>query len=566
MFFVDLIIFLLVLGLLIFVHELGHFAAAKSCGVYCNRFSLGMPPRLFGIKIGETDYCIGAVPFGGYVKMAGQEDAPMTEEEREKEFGHIPSSRWLCNRPMWQRFYVFAAGPAMNFVLAVALYALLAATGAEILESQIDSRVGAVAPGSPAAAAPMFLLSGGAQDAESGAVPDAVGWETGDRIVSVDGKGVTNITDVAICAALGGAKPLRVIIERKTPEGGVQRFVSRVMPRLFEGEDLPRFGIEAFDAAEVKALVADMPAASLGIAPGDVITRAGGKWVDITTFIKTVESVPEGGSLDIVFARGEGTFDVSVQPQTRGRFLDIHFVPWEPEADKKDDAHPQVALAAKELTAKTGIRSRDIVLEMDGRPATIGLLRAFETAHPGQRVTLTLRRPAVLFGLLRGESTESAILEIASVRAAGIELGPKMVFHRVPPAQVLPQAFRDAYQDFARTVRTLDMLVTGELSLKNLGGPVMIGQVVTRAAREGYWWFLRMTAFISVNLFVFNLLPLPILDGGQIVLLALEGVRRKPVSMRFAERFQQVGLVLIVGLMLFVTYNDVLRWLKSLVN
>ena len=131
MFGFGIIVFLLVLGLLIFVHELGHFVAAKACGVYCNRFSLGMPPRLIGFKFGETDYCLGALPFGGYVKMAGQEDAPMTEEEREKEYGHIPAHRWLNNRPLWQRVVVFAAGPFMNLVLAVILYAAVAAAGAE---------------------------------------------------------------------------------------------------------------------------------------------------------------------------------------------------------------------------------------------------------------------------------------------------------------------------------------------------------------------------------------------------------------------------------------------------
>jgi len=150
------------------------------------------------------------------------------------------------------------------------------------------------------------------------------------------------------------------------------------------------------------------------------------------------------------------------------------------------------------------------------------------------------------------------------VRAIGVTLTPKTIFRRVPPSQVLPEAFRRGYRDFATVTKTLAMLVTGTVSPRNLGGPVMIYQATTSAARAGYWLFVRMTAFISVNLCVFNLLPLPPLDGSQIVLAAIEGVRRKPASVKAVERFQQVGLFLIIGMMLFVTYNDILRWIRSL--
>ncbi|MFM1918892.1 MAG: hypothetical protein RLZZ303_526, partial [Candidatus Hydrogenedentota bacterium] len=105
------VVFILVLSLLVFVHELGHFLAAKACNIYCDRFSIGMPPRLFGFKWGETDYCIGALPFGGFVKMAGQEDAPLSDEEREATYGHVPSDRWFNNKPVYQRIIVLVAGP-----------------------------------------------------------------------------------------------------------------------------------------------------------------------------------------------------------------------------------------------------------------------------------------------------------------------------------------------------------------------------------------------------------------------------------------------------------------------
>jgi len=560
MFIVDIIIFLLVLGLLIFVHELGHFVAAKACGIYCKRFSLGMPPRLFGIKLGETDYCVGAVPFGGYVKMAGQEDAPLTEEERQKEYGHVPAGRWLSNKPIWQRFVVFAMGPLMNLVLAI-----VAATGAEVPEMQVDNRIGVVSPESAAAQAPMYRVEGGLVKVDTNFSPETVGWETGDRILSIDGNEVSNIVDAEMTAALSKGKRLRVEIERIEPDGRVCRYLSPVEPRVSSDEELARFGIEPFETAVVTGVAEDMPAYEHGIRLGDIITRANGRLVDRSTFVKMVEAVPEGETLELGIQRGAGAIAMTLRPQTVGRFLDVRFVPSIGFEDAGMDALPEVLAVAPEVTEETGLQRKDVIVDINGQPATLALLSEIERTHPGETVTLALRRPAVLFGLLQEATTETVELPIASVRAIGVELSSKTVFHRVPPILVIPEAFRRAYHDFALVMKTLAMLVTGGVSPKSLGGPVMIYQATTRAAQAGYWLFVRMTAFISVNLFVFNLLPLPILDGGQILLLSIEGVRRKPVNIKAVERFQQIGLVLIIGLMFYVTYNDVLRWVKSLV-
>ena len=133
------------------------------------------------------------------------------------------------------------------------------------------------------------------------------------------------------------------------------------------------------------------------------------------------------------------------------------------------------------------------------------------------------------------------------------------------PPQVVPEAFSLTYQALERTMRTITLLVTGNLSPKELGGPVLIYQVTTQAARAGYSWLLNITAFISVNLCVFNLLPLPVLDGSLLVYIVLEGIRRKPIDIRALERIQQAGVVLIIGLLLYVTFNDISRVLTNLV-
>ncbi|HOZ49442.1 MAG TPA: site-2 protease family protein [Candidatus Hydrogenedentes bacterium] len=561
--------FVLALGLLIFVHELGHFLAAKACGVYVDRFSLGMPPRAIGIRVGETDYCLGALPIGGYVKMAGQEDAPMTEEERKETYGHVPSERWLCNRPMWQRLLVFVAGPLMNVVLAVLLYGVVAAVGAEVPETQVDSRIGEVEAGSAASSAPMYLVDASLRPHERvpetvfDGEPDAVGWQTGDRIVSIDDTRVESIMDAAVAAALGEDRELEVRIDRPA-EGGVLHYASRVTPKVMEGEDLARFGISMFHTAVVREVEPGSPAEAIGIKRGDIIQRLNGQWVDLPMFVAAMEKVAEGDPVRIELIRDEKPIEFQVTPVTVGRVVGVEILGWSKSKGDPEDALPEVVGVDPEVEESCGLQARDIILEINGEPATMTRWAEIQKVSANTAIEVTVRRPALLLGLLRHESIETRAVDVSAVRAVGVALSPRLVFHRVAPAMVVPEAFRLAYQDVARTLRTVAMLVSGTVSPKNLGGPVMIYQATTQAAQAGLFWFLKITAFISVNLCVFNLLPLPILDGGQVVLLALEAIRRKPVPVKFVERFQQVGLVLIVALMLFVTYNDILRGLKSL--
>ncbi len=562
---IDLVIFILVLGLLVFFHELGHFLAAKACGIYVDRFSLGMPPRVFGVRWGDTDYCIGALPLGGYVKMAGQEDTPLSEEEREQTYGHVPEDRWFNNKPVWQRFIVIAAGPLMNMVLAVLLYGIVAGFGAYVRESDVDNRIGQVAPDSPASAAPLFAMSADGAMPNTNRPPDATGWETGDRIVSIDGSRVRNIMDVGMDALLGGGKVMNVVLERTAPDGKVTRYLSPAAPKPVAEIKRVRFGVNPFDTALVDSVVSGSPAEAQGVRKGDVIARANGKIVDSATFIDLVEKVPEGGTVALDIRRGEETIPVTIQPSTIGRMLGLSiWSSWDLNQELDENAQPVVIGVTKEVQDTTGIERRDIIETIDGKPATIALLNDFERTHPSGTVSVEIRRPAILFGALRKESHLTLNLPITPVRAIGVQLGAMMVFHRVPPAEVIPEAFSLSYQALARTLRTLQMLVTGGVSPKELGGPVLIYQITTAAARAGYSWLLSTTAFISANLCVFNLLPLPILDGSLLVYLIIEGIRRKPIDMRILERIQQVGLVMIVCLLLYVTFNDVSRWVTNL--
>jgi len=581
---IDVLVFLLVLSLLVFFHEAGHFIAAKACGVYCDRFSLGMPPRLFGIRIGETDYCIGALPIGGYVKMAGQEDVPTDDESRQKEYGHVPPERWLQNKPIWQRAIVFAAGPLMNLVLAVLLYAAVVGIGENVPESKFENRIGYIEPDSPATRAPMF-------DAEkypttlptSSDQPDEIGWQTGDRIVRVNGERVNSIEDVAITAVLSAGDEALVELERDVPDGARKRYFSRLRAERLPGDRHPRFGITAFKPARVGKLVEEMPAAASGVREGDLVVRLNGRPIDALTFSDVVTKAKPTDDLLLDIKRDDQIVSIRLQPTVIGRFPGVFFDPPLETQDPADmDKQPRVIAAVpqddfdedqssslpEESAPKAKplpLRRGDRILEVNGKPATVGLLREIAVTQPDAHLTLTVQRPNVLFGLIQKASVENVDVSFTPVGIVGIVWTEDYVFYRTPLPQVVPEALRRSVQAFDRTVRTFALLLRGRLSVRDLGGPVMIYRATTEAAKQGWSWLLEITAFISINLCVFNLLPFPVLDGGHLMFLGVEAVLRKPVNMRVAEIVQQIGLVLILGLILFVTFNDISRWISDLV-
>lgn len=565
MFLINALIFLAVLSLLIFVHELGHFLAAKACGVYVDRFSIGMPPRLFGKRLGETDYCVGALPIGGYVKMAGQEDVPLDEEERQREYGHVPPERWFNKKPVWQRFVVAGAGPGMNLVLGVILYTAMVAVGGEVPESELSSRIGMVEPDSPAATAPLYLERPGKMAIDDSCAPDAVGWQTGDLILKLNGVPLDNFVDLAVGTALGGPdKTYRILLERTNRDNFTTRYVSLITPKLFEGEKNPRFGVAPFETALVGDVIDGMPAKAAGLQKGDIIVRADGVLVDSASFVALTEKSPPGTPIDLEIRRGGKVLHVSLTPQTIGRFRGLALERPDKDGAMKDNALPTVRDVTKEFQEKTGIRRRDVIAEVDGQPATLALIDKLERENPGKELRVKVHRPAILFGLLQQAAEIELSMPSEPVRAIGVGLERKLVFHRSPPSEWIPEGFRQCYRALELTLSTVKALIWRDVSPREIGGPLMIAGVITKAAQGGFFWLLKFTAFISVNLCVVNLLPLPMLDGGLLVVHGYEGLRGKPLSVKVQERYQQFGLLFIVAMMLFVTWNDIWRWVDSI--
>lgn len=339
--------FVFVLGLLIFIHELGHFLAAKLFGIRVERFSIGYPPRMIGKKIGDTDYCISWIPFGGYVKLAGMIDESMDTDFLERE----PQPWEFRSKPVWQRSIVIAAGPAMNVLLAILVFSGI------------------------------FFSTG---------VPEPVGPVVGE-------------------------------------------------------------------------VVAESPAQAAGLQPGDRIVRIDGQpvetWDDLTAIIHAHPDVP----LQIEWVRD-------------GRQMSAEITP---------------------------------VLD---KARGIGLI--------GIQSQVVMRKVSVFGALARGASYSWFLTEMV--------------------------------------VSSISRIIVGEESFREaLGGPIIIAKMAGESARSGFGSLLMFTAFISLQLGFLNILPVPVLDGGHLVFLAIEGVRRKPVSPKTRLVVQQVGMALLLALMVFIIINDI---------
>jgi len=561
----SIFVFIVVLSVLIFVHELGHFVSAKLCNIYVDQFSIGMPPRLLGIKIGETDYCIGALPIGGYVKMAGQEDVPLDDKEREETYGHVPPERWFKFRPIWQRYIVIISGPFMNFVLAIFIYIILVSKGTLMPEMEIDSRIGKIEENSPAYNAPLFIYNESKKNRNDYPEnPDDIGWKTGDRILFINGNAVRKFSDLFVNATLGGPSEVhKVIIERETPFGEKKKYISFIKPEIIEGSELPRYGVSPFYSALLKEVIKDMPAEKAGLKSGDIILSANGIVVDRTTFVELTEQAPINQNISLVIDRNGEKKHIQVVPVTVGRLRGISLVETLLSSENKKGL--LVLDIDTEMQTKTGLRRKDIITKINGEYFTLENLHQFEREHPGETIELEVYRPPVLFGLLEKSSNLKLKVSLEPVQAIGVVLGEKLIKVNYPVSRWLPEAFKRSYEDLKQTVLVLKGLIIGAVSPKVLGGPIMIFDATSKAASMGIDWLLGLMALVSVNLAVVNLLPIPILDGSLVLMLTIESLRKRPISPKMQERFQQLGFVIIILLLLLVSWNDIRRILSDII-
>ena len=412
------------LGVLVFIHELGHFLLAKLVGIRVERFSLGFPPRMFGKKVGDTDYCISWIPLGGYVKMSGMIDETMEQDA-------IKGESWeFMSKPVYQRFLVIFAGPAMNIILAMFMFGAIAYVIG--LKEPLGLAVGKI---------------------KSEIVITETGLQHGDMIVAVENQPVKTWFELEPLKKESGS--INLTIER---DGNIQNvsFASAFIDSI--EKNLP---------AIVGNLQDDFPAKEVGLQAGDRIVAIDSlqvrTWSDLT---------------DIIYNSAEKT--IVIEWERGGQHFSSEIIPKKQKGQNKD------------------------------------------------------------YGL--------------------IGISYPVIEKELNPWQACKHGVVKSWEITQLIGKSINMIFSGEQPFKDaFAGPIMIAKIAKESAKDGEANFLAFVAFLSLNLGLLNLLPIPVLDGGHIIFLIIEGIIRRPISPKVKLVIQQVGMVILLAFMLFVIVNDIKR-------
>jgi regulator of sigma E protease len=534
-----LLSFALVISVVVFFHELGHLLVGKALGVRAIRFSIGFGPKLFGFKGRDTEYRVSLLPLGGYVKFAG--DNPYEEVAPEDR------GRGFLEQPPWKKGLIAFAGPAANFILAIVLYFVVFAAP----HQDLAARVGYVKPQSPAAQA---------------------GLRYGDRILSIDGERVEGWSALQEKVRAHAGQPLAMEIER-----GGQRLTLRVVPAVHEETDAVetvkhgRIGISpAPRAAEATVVSPDSPAGRAGLQTFDKVARLDGapvpNWEDLE---EKLAARTDAAKLEVL--RPEPV------PAPGGTLWSYKPVSLAVPGPDKPGGY---GLEASDLTIfavqpggaaeEAGLKRGDRVLTVNGK-LVLSWSDEVEAAIKAaglQPVRMTVRRDGqeLTFTVtphLRKERDEAGVLQEVPDLGAAPDLNgfadPERIWVRYSLPDAAARAVTNTFVFVRKQAIGIARIVTGQISSRAIGGPLMIADVARKAAESGWRELVFTMGAISVVLGLMNLIPVPVLDGFHVLTALIEAIRRRPLSVRFREVANVVGIALLLTLMLYAFRNDAMR-------
>ena len=527
---------LVMVSVLVVIHELGHFLVARLFKVGTPVFSVGMGPRIAGFRWLDTDFRISLLPIGGYVQMSGAD--PFGEEDAE---AWVDPELDFMKKPVWQRLLIMLAGPAMNLALPFVVFTAVLMLG----QPQLDPTVGRVSPGSAAQVA---------------------GIEPGDIVTSVEGQPVEIWSDV-VGALADPDDPVDLELLRG------ERVVAATIPAgVLELDpdgiaDVRSLGMSHFPhGSRVGVSDASSPAWRAGLRPADGIVKVDGAPVE--TFQEVIDALGDGGEHTLEVRRVGDDDEVEDLVMTiRG-----DGGPWGLETLETYIGYVNAGSAAD----TAGVRVGDKMVAIDGTPIhawrdvvdLVGRTTRFmvtsddqprkltlELVRDGEPVTLVFA-PAVTRQLIRGEPTYRPVMGVIQFRDA-YATGPTVVKY-FGPVEAFRRASEECFLILRSSFRMLGNMVTGVTQVKEtLGGPVAIFHAAGLAANAGLFAFAKMAGTISFSLGIINLLPVPVLDGGQIVFYAIEGLRGRPLPLILRERILMVGVLGLAALMLYLTVGEV---------
>ena len=532
--------FLVILGPLVIFHEFGHYIFARLFNVKAEVFSIGFGPRIWSKQLGETEVRVSAIPLGGFVKLLGEEpDRELTPEELK---------RSLSRQSPGKRFLIFFGGPLFNFILSVIVFMAILAIG----EPQMASVMGRVVEGSYA---------------------EKSGFRSGDKVLSVDGKPVQRFEEVLIAVSEHPKQAMSIVVQRAHGGGNETLQVSPEAQDGFSvyGEQTHVGEIEGLlpmaRATQIGVSDPGSPAGKAGIHTGDKVVAMNGQpvvsWEELQY---AYGKLPARQSVTFKFSGGKATETrelTFIKPSSEGGFTvptGIHSS--ELFVEKVVPASPAETAGLKSGDRLVGIGAVNVKSFFELRD---GVQRAGEKdgkvtvrwERDGKEMTATVSPTAT--------TVKDPVLKKTTQFTVGVVpqlvwAEPVTITERIwNPFTLFYKASERMVVFSYRNLVSIGKMFKGDVSIATLGGPILIGKIAGESLSRGLIAFLTTMAVLSVGLGVLNLLPIPVLDGGHLLLLAVEAIRGKPLSIRQMEIIQQVGLSLILLLMVIVIRNDLAR-------
>jgi regulator of sigma E protease len=530
--------FIVLLGVLIFVHELGHFMVAKFFGVRVETFSLGFGRKILQKKWGDTTYCISIIPFGGYVKMFGDDSsADIPADQQKYSFSH---------QKVLPRIAIVLAGPTMNALFAIVLFTLITGIGEEVLRPKVG-------------------------DVFANTQAYEIGFRTDDVISKINNSPIDRWDNLKKAVENNNDKPLtftvlhdnKELILHGTPKTVVNKnvLVSKAVVGEIDGLSYLNLG------SAVGISDRTSPAAQAGLKTDDIITKVDGqelyRWTQLEDILRA--AADKKGQVNLEVERGEQKNIPIILPLT----------PKAPLAGMEPSDLYLSNVLAKSAADVAGIKIGDRLVSING----VKLYRWEDVIKNVQSYKETSAPLKVIY-IRNGQKHEADIVPrmISQTDPTGIEqknyaLGivtglvyanpDTFIAKESNPVKMLSKGFDDAVHWTVLTAVSFMKLAEGQVSSKSIGGPLMIGKLASDTWKIGISPFLKIMAIISINLFLLNLLPVPVLDGGHLLFFVIELFKGSPLSLRKMEIMQQVGLFLLLALMVFSMFNDIVRFFSA---
>lgn len=553
---------IILLGVLVAFHELGHFLFAKALGVRVLTFSIGFGPKIWGFTKGETEYRLSAIPLGGYIRMFGESlEEELTEDEKKISFMH---------QAIWKKSLIAFAGPLFNFILPVILLFFLLLGKEQTMAPRIGT-----------------LVKDGAAD--------RAGLKVDDLIKSVNGQPIVSFNDLADLIAKNPGTELSFDLSRKTALG-LENLNVKVKPDgkssmnpLEKGERVGRIGIMPAIEKPVILLNDESPWAKAGLKSFDEIKKIGDKDISSANDLMLALPLAPGVLIQVERQNNDVVEKIDIHSPSINSFvgdlsidgtvndLEDKNQAWLKQAQEQWQKNAGLSLANGTITEITsgsvaenlGLKIKDRIVSLDGELylSSMQLQQAFVSDAKNTHVLGIIRPNGTGFltkVAIPSEKVDKIDMNSDGTSMLGLKImdgfkAGEVIERNIGPLEALKKAFDQTVSIAVMTAKSLWLLIKRDVPASQIGGPIMLFDVASQAAKKGLEFYIFIMCLLSVNLGLLNLLPIPALDGGHLLLFSIEAVQRKPLTAKTRAIATQIGIAILLTLMAFALFNDLSR-------